>query len=354
MVSSVTLTKKLNWTVTSFTTSKIIIDRLIIRQFDDVDSDDAQAFETRLTDAIETALELGDGVIIIQDVTDRDNPVDHMYSEDLACPNGHGSVPEPEPRLFSFNTPSGACPTCQGLGFSLEIDQEMVVPNADKSIADGAINANGWNVDDKESWTWNMFKSLANIYDFSLNTPWKDLTKKQQDIILYGVKGKKIQVNYVNSSGHERTYTTRYEGVIPNLERRYEQTESDYIRSRIQEYMREKSCRACGGLRLRPEAIAVLIHGKNIHEITTMPISELHEWVDSLRGEDPILTEREQEIAKQILRELESRVGFLNNVGLNYLSLSRTAATLSGGESQRDPTCNTGRQSINWRFVCVR
>lgn len=314
---------------------EIVVDRLIIRRFDDVDSEDAQAFETRLTDAIETALELGNGITIIQDVTDRENSIDHMFSEDLACPNGHGSVPEPEPRLFSFNTPSGACQTCQGLGFSLEIDTEMVVPNQELSIADGAINANGWNVDDKESWTWNMFKAISNIYKFSLDSPWKDLTKKQQDAILYGIKGKKIQVDYVNSSGYERTYTTRYEGVIPNLERRYEQTESDYIRSRIQDYMREKSCRTCGGQRLRSEAIAVLIYGKNIHDITTLPISELHEWVDSLRGEDAILTDREQQIAHQILRELEARVGFLNNVGLDYLSLSRTASTLSGGESQR-------------------
>lgn len=314
---------------------EIIVDRLIIRRYADDESEDAQAFETRLTDAIETALELGDGLMIIQDVTDRDNPEDHLYSEDLACPNGHGSVPEPEPRLFSFNTPSGACPTCQGLGFSLEIDREMVVPNQEKSIADGAIVANGWNVDDKSSWTWNMFEALSKINNFSLNTPWKDLTKKQQDLVLYGLKGKKIQVNYVNSNGHERTYNARYEGVITNLERRFEQTDSDYIRGKIQEYMRETPCRSCKGQRLRPEALAVTIHDQTIHDITTLPIDELNAWVDTLRGDNAILSDRDQEIAKQILRELESRVGFLNNVGLNYLSLSRTAATLSGGESQR-------------------
>ncbi len=314
---------------------EIVIDRLIIRRYEDDQSEEAQGFETRLTDAIETALELGDGLMIIQDVTDRENPVDHLYSEDLACPNGHGSVPEPEPRLFSFNTPSGACPVCQGLGFSLEIDRDMVVPNKEMSIADGAINANGWNVDDKESWTWNMLTAVSAQYGFSLDTPWKDLSKKQQDIILYGVKGKKIKVNYVNNNGYERTYNTRFEGVISNLERRFEQTESDYIRGKIQEYMRETPCRSCKGQRLRPEALAVTIHGMTIHDITTLPIDELNGWVDTLRGEDAILSERDQEIAKQILRELESRVGFLNNVGLDYLSLSRTAATLSGGESQR-------------------
>lgn len=314
---------------------EIVIDRLIIRHFEDNDSEEALAFESRLTDSLEQALELGDGVTIIQDVTDSDNPIDNMFSEDLACPNGHGSVPEPEPRLFSFNTPSGACTTCQGLGFSLEIDRDMIIPNKELSIAGGAISANGWKVEDKESWTWNMFQAISKIHKFSLDSPWKDLTKKQQQIILYGVKGKKIEVNYVNSGGYERTYTTRYEGVIPNLERRFEQTESDFIRGRIQEYMQEKSCRSCGGQRLRPEALAVTLYDKTIHDITTMPIGELHEWVDTLRGEDGILSDREQQIAHQILRELESRVGFLNNVGLDYLSLSRAAATLSGGEAQR-------------------
>lgn len=314
---------------------EIVIDRLIIRRFDDNDSEEANGFVTRLTDAIETALELGDGITIIQDVTDRDNPVDHMFSEDLACPNGHGSVPEPEPRLFSFNTPSGACTTCQGLGFSLEIDPDMIIPNKALSLADGAITANGWKVEDKESWTWNMFQAIANLHKFSLDTPWQDLTKKQQQVILYGIKGKKIEVNYVNSNGHSRTYTTRYEGVIPNLERRFEQTDSDFIRGRIQEYMQEEPCRSCKGQRLRPEALSVTLYGNTIHDITTMPIGELHAWVDTLRGEDGILSQREQQIAHQILRELESRVGFLNNVGLDYLSLSRAAATLSGGEAQR-------------------
>jgi excinuclease ABC subunit A len=314
---------------------EIIVDRLIIRRYTDDQSEEAQSFETRLTDAVETALELGDGRMIIQDVTDRDNPVDNLYSEDLACPNGHGSVPEPEPRLFSFNTPSGACPTCQGLGFNQEIDPDMVVPDKDKSIADGAIVANGWNVEDKTSWTWNTLQSVAKSHKFSLTAPWKELTVKQQNVVLYGLKGKKIRVNYVNNNGYERTYMARFEGVITNLERRFAQTDSDYIRTKIQEYMRETPCRACKGQRLRPEALAVTIHDKTIHDITSLPIDQLNQWVDTLRGVDAILSERDQEIAKQILRELESRVGFLNNVGLNYLSLSRTAATLSGGESQR-------------------
>ena len=314
---------------------EIVVDRLIIRHSDAALTDEATAFETRLTDAIETALELGDGRIIIQDVTDRENSIDHLFSEDLACPNGHGSVPEPEPRLFSFNTPSGACPSCQGLGFSLEIDPDLVIPDKDLSIADGAINANGWRLEGKNSWTWNIFESISEIYEFRLDLPWRRLSKRHQDLVLYGNNSEIIEIKYLHTSGYERTYPTRYEGVIPNLQRRYEQTASDYIRNKISEYMREIPCRDCNGQRLRPEALAVTINDETIHDITHKAIDELKDWVDSLRGERAILSKREQQIAHQVLRELEARVGFLSNVGLNYLSLSRSAASLSGGESQR-------------------
>ena len=314
---------------------EIVVDRLIIRSFDESQEDDVAAFETRLTDAVETALELGDGRLIIEDVTDRNATVDHLFSEDLACPNGHGSVPEPEPRLFSFNTPSGACPNCQGLGYSLEIDPDMVIPDQDRSLAGSAINANGWNLEDKTGWTWNVFRSMARTYGFRLDVPWSKLRKQHQDLVMYGNNGEKFEVKYFHHSGHERSYPMSFEGVIPNLKRRYQQTTSDFIRSRITEYMREIPCRACNGQRLRPEALSVTIGGATIHYITHLSIDELHGWVDRLRGERAILTSREQQIARQVLRELESRVGFLNNVGLNYLSLSRSAATLSGGESQR-------------------
>lgn len=314
---------------------EIVVDRLIIRQYDERQYEEATAFETRLTDAVETALELGDGRIIIQDVTDRDNSIDHLYSEDLACPNGHGSVPQPEPRLFSFNTPSGACPTCQGLGFSQEIDPDMIVPDKEISIADGAIQANGHSVEDKRGWNWNVYTSLARAYGFRLDAPWKKLSKKHQEVVLYGSGDKRFDVTYYHSSGQQRSWSTRHEGVIPNLQRRYGQTESEFIRGKIQEYMREIPCRSCGGRRLRPEALSVTIGGNTIHDITHLPIDELSVWVESLRGDGAILSDREQQIAHQILRELTSRVGFLSNVGLNYLSLSRSAATLSGGESQR-------------------
>ncbi len=314
---------------------EIVVDRLINRHYGADEQEEANAYETRLTDAVETALELGDGRLIIQDVSDRDNSVDHLFSEDLACPNGHGSVPEPEPRLFSFNTPSGACATCQGLGFSLEIDPDMVVPDKDLSIAEGAINANGFGVDDRKGWNWRVFQSLARKYGFRLDLPWKELSEKHQQLVLYGSGDERFDVTYYHSSGQERVWSTRHEGVIPNLERRYGQTTSDYIRGKIQDYMREIPCRSCGGRRLRPEALSVTIGGESIHDITHLPIDELQVWVGALRGEGGILTGREQQIAHQVLRELTSRVGFLSNVGLNYLSLSRSAATLSGGESQR-------------------
>ena len=221
---------------------EIVVDRLIIRQFDEEQIDDATAFETRLTDAVETALEHGDGRMIIQDVTSRDESVDYLFSEDLACPKGHGSVPEPEPRLFSFNTPSGACPSCQGMGFSLEIDPDLVVPDKSMSIADGAINANGHTVDDKRGWNWNVFRCLARYFDFNLDLPWQTLDKRHQDLMLYGSGEQRFDVTYNHSSGQKRTWSTRYEGVIPNLARRYQQTESEFIRSKIQEYMRESPC----------------------------------------------------------------------------------------------------------------
>lgn len=316
---------------------EIVVDRLVIRRFDDPESEEAVAAETRITDAIEQALELGDGMIIVNDMTDRENPEDILFSEHLACVNGHGSLPEIEPRTFSFNTPSGACPDCQGLGFRLEIDPSMVVPNPDLSISDGAIDANGWNVEDKTSWTWNTFVALSQRYKIPLDKPWHTLTKKQQDIILYGAK-EKLTIRYVNSAGYSRSYQTRYEGVINNLERRWEQTESDYMRDRIEGYMMKVPCRTCSGRRLRPEALAVTVADQSIYDITTMPIGDLVKWVASLRGTDGLeasLNARDQQIGYQILNEIESRVGFLNDVGLNYLTLSRSAGTLSGGEAQR-------------------
>lgn len=317
---------------------EIVVDRLVIHHYEDKESDDSRAFETRLTDGIETALELGDGVIIINDISDKDKPVDHLFSELLACPNGHGSFPELEPRLFSFNTPSGACETCQGLGFKLEIDPDMIVPNPDLTIEGGAIDANGFNSADNQGWASNIFKAVGKQFNVPLNVPWRELNQKQRDVFLYGTGGKKIQVQFSNNTGRMRMYETTFEGVINNLYRRYEQTDSEWIREKIESVMRQVPCRTCAGKRLRPHALAVTIANEGIFDISLMPVTRLVEWVAALRGADGMegsLKEREKEIARQILNEIEARIGFLNDVGLGYLTLARSSGSLSGGEAQR-------------------
>ena len=282
---------------------------------------------------------IGEGQIIVNDITNRDEPNDILFSEHLACVNGHGSLPEIEPRTFSFNTPSGACPTCQGLGFKLELDPAMIVPDDSLSIMQGAIQANGWNIDDPSSWTHNIFHGLAKHYGLDINTPWRDLPQKQKDLVMYGIKNKeRVPVKYTSSTGYERTYDARFEGVINQLERRHAQTDSDYIRSKIESYMMKVACRTCHGQRLRPEALGVTVSDQSIYEVQTAPISEFVNWVADLRGKNgssALLKERDQQIAHQILNEIESRVGFLHNVGLGYLTLARSAGSLSGGEAQR-------------------
>lgn len=318
-------------------TIEVVIDRLVIHQYDDPDSEDARSAETRLTDAVETALELGDGVMIVNNVS-TEPPTDTLYSEHLACVNGHGSLPEIEPRTFSFNTPKGACPQCQGLGFRLEIDPALLIPNPDLSLAEGALSGNGWNTDDPNSWGGNLLRSVAETYNIPFEAPWRALTSEQQSVFLYGTNGRKVRVRYTNSNGYSREYSTTFEGIINNLERRYKETESDYIRSKIEESMAQVPCSMCNGNRLRPEALAVTIADQGIHEVSRFPVNALVGWVADLRGSNgaaALLNERDQQIAYQILNEIEARVNFLNNVGLGYLSLSRASGTLSGGEAQR-------------------
>ncbi len=312
---------------------EIVVDRLIIREYEDPASEEAQSAESRLTDAIETALEQGDGVVIVNDIT-GDEPRDILYSEHFACPNGHGSLPELEPRLFSFNTPKGACPDCQGLGFRLELDPTLVVPNPDLSIIDGAIDANGWTLEDG-SWNRAILDSVSENYDVPLDKPWRDLTKKQQDIILHGTGRKKVTINYQNRYGNRRTYETNFEGVVTNLMRRYEETSSDYVREKIEGYMAQVPCKTCGGRRLRPEALAVTVADTDIIVLTGMSVGDLYRWTADLTASDVALTQRDREISSQILKEIESRLRFLNDVGLGYLTLARSSGSLSGGEAQR-------------------
>jgi excinuclease ABC subunit A len=322
---------------------EVVVDRLIIRHFDDPESEDARSAESRLTDSIETALELGDGVVIINNLS-ADPPEDILFSEHLACVHGHGSFPEIEPRTFSFNTPRGACPDCQGLGFRMEFDTSLVVPNPDLSIADGAIDASGWNNIEEDGWTWNVLRAVCRAYRIPIDRPWRELTDEQLDVVLFGTRGNKVKIDYESRYGDTRTYSTAYEGVLNNLARRYRETGSDYMRAKLEEYMTQVPCTTCKGNRLRPEALAVTVADKAINEVTIMPVADLALWVKSLRGESTgdngtgaysTLSSRDQQISYQILKEIEERVRFLNDVGLGYLSLARTAGTLSGGEAQR-------------------
>jgi excinuclease ABC subunit A len=315
---------------------EVVVDRLVVRRFDDPQSEDARSAESRLTDAIETALEMGDGVVIVNDLS-ADPPKDILFSENLACVHGHGSIPEIEPRTFSFNTPKGACPDCQGLGFRLEVDPALIVTNPDLSISEGAIVANGWTVEE-DGWTYGILKAVADTYYVPLDKPWRELTDAQRKIILYGTSGNKVQIHYTNRHGDQRIYQAVYEGVANNIARRYRETQSEGMREMFETYMAKVPCTTCKGNRLRPEALAVTVANRPIHAITALPITELNHWVQSLRGTngtEPLLNERDQQISYQILKEIEARVGFLHDVGLGYLTLARAAGTLSGGEAQR-------------------
>ncbi len=313
-----------------------IVDRLVARSRDD---EEFSEYETRLTDAIETALELGDGTLIIQANTSDGQLRDILFSEQLACPHGHGSFPELEPRIFSFNTPRGACERCQGLGFQLELDPDIIIPDRSRSLNEGAIQANGWSVEDQRGWTYNILRALAEYGQFSLDTPFEELTEEQQQTVLWGIRDNtRLEIIYSDSQGVERGYGARYEGVMNNLLRRYEQTESDAIRMIIEAYMTKVICPACEGKRLCAEALAVSVADTSIYDVTQLPVKNLRAWVDRLRGDvesGSELAARELQIGAQILKEINARVRFLNDVGLGYLSLARSASSLSGGEAQR-------------------
>ena len=302
-------------------TIEAMVDRLIIPDGKE------NGFRSRLTDSIETALRLGDGVAIVN-VVSTDPAQDILYSEHLACPDCGISLPEIEPRTFSFNSPHGACPECQGLGVRMELDPELVVPNPDQSIAEGAIAA--WNVQDQDGYWWQMLKSACDHFGIPTGVPWRELNHAQQQIVLYGGGDEQVRIRYTNRDGRSSEYAARFEGAIPHLQRRYRETNSDYIRGKIESFMSTRPCLTCKGARLRPEALAITVAGLPISEITVWPVSRLLAWIDDLS-----LNEREQTIARRILKEVHARLRFLVNVGLDYLTLSRSAATLAGGEAQR-------------------
>jgi excinuclease ABC subunit A len=311
-----------------------VVDRLILHS--PTDPDETQQMRSRLTDSIETALKFGDGYLIIQDITNLQEPHDLHFSEHLACPE-HGSVlPEIEPRTFSFNTPHGACPECQGLGGKLEIDPDLIIPDPDLSLNDGAITITEWSGPREEGgYYWQTLEAAAEYFDIDLNAPVRSVPPEKMDIVLYGTRGREIPVTYRNPKGREYTFDREFEGVIGNLMRRYNETSSESMRERLANYMSLRTCPACQGARLRKEALAVTIDGVDIISVTQWPILNTLQWARRLAGPQTPLNSRQQAIAERILKEIQERLGFLVDVGLDYLTLQRSAGTLSGGEAQR-------------------
>jgi excinuclease ABC subunit A len=315
-------------------TIEAVVDRLVVRHDPHDSSEDAQSGKSRLTDSLETALRLGSGLVIINDVTDAENPVDNLYSEHLYCPYDGTSIPEIEPRTFSFNSPHGACSACQGLGTTKLIDPDLVVPNKSLSLEDGAIA--GWPTEDKAGYYWQLLKATAVHFEIPINVPVRELTEAQMRILLFGSGNEQVTVVYKNRDGNKRQYKTSYEGVVPNLWRRYNESTSDYVRDKLEEYMVNQPCPECDGSRLQPVARAVDIEGTTISDVVKMAVMDILPWVTLLNDEENTpLTPRQAMIAKSILKEIGDRVSFMVNVGLDYLTLDRTAGTLSGGEAQR-------------------
>ena len=292
-----------------------VVDRLVIRE----------DIKGRLTESIEQALKLGEGTVIISVIDGEDQ----VFSEKFACPEHNIGLEELEPRLFSFNAPYGKCEHCDGLGTLLEIDENLVIPDRTKSIMDGAMASWGDSRLKEDSWTFGILQALSKEYKFDLNTPIEDLSDEIVDILLYGTRGKKLKVFYTkNYSKGEYMYA--YEGEVNNLKRRYMESGSDYIKGEIEQFMSSNPCPTCNGARLKPEVLSVTIAGKNIFEFTTMSIQESLNFIRNYE-----LTERQVMIGEQIMKEVEARLQFLVNVGLDYLNLARNAGTLSGGEAQR-------------------
>ena len=295
----------------------VVVDRLVVKP-------DATS---RITDSVETALKLADGKVVVDFVESKKQ---RTFSEKLSCPNEHEIVlTEIEPRTFSFNAPFGACPECTGLGTKMAVDADLVVGDPDSSIADGVIIP--WSTQGKGLYSYfqRLLQGLAKELGFSLKTPWKSLPKKIRDAVLYG-NNFEVQVKWRSKYGREMRYTSGFEGVLPYVERRYQESDSDWARGKWAEFLREVPCPACEGARLRPEVLSVKVHGKSIHDVAQLSLANAHKFFDALK-----LTKREQTIAAQVLREIRARLDFLLAVGLDYLSLERSAGSLSGGEAQR-------------------
>ncbi len=295
-------------------TISVVVDRLVVKP----------EIEKRLADSLEVALKLAEGLVSVQVVGGEET----LYSTKYACPDCGISIEEIEPRLFSFNNPFGACPDCAGIGYKNEIDEKLIIKDPNKTLREGAMTVSGWNLDSGKM-TQMYFNSLAKTYGFSIDVPVKDLPREIVDLLLYGNGGERIKFDY-DTRTFSGSYESSWEGIIPNLKRRYRETTSAYTKTEIERYMTVSPCETCGGKRLKKEALAVKINGKNIAELTDMGVAELKEFIDNLKFDATKTL-----IAEPILKEIKARLDFLINVGLNYLTLSRNASTLSGGEAQR-------------------
>ncbi len=311
-------------------TIEVIVDRIIVRNEDE---DDSHAARIRLIDSLETALKMGNGIATAAIVDGEEM----MFSEHFACVHCGLSFGELEPRSFSFNSPHGACPECDGIGVRREFDPQLVVPDESLTLAQGAIAPWFKPGRDGTNWYSALLEAMSDEYEIPLDVPFRELTDKQRKLILDGTRGKKIKVKYKSRSGRNRTYPVPYEGVLPHLRRRYSSTSSDYVRNELEQYMATRPCPACDGARLKPEARAVTIHGKSISQVSGMSIENASAFVTELvRNDDHApLSERERMIGGQVLKEVSERLSFLVDVGLDYLTLDRGAASLSGGEAQR-------------------
>ncbi len=295
---------------------EIVVDRLMVKP----------GIERRLSDSIENVLELADGLLQV-DVIGGELL---QFSQSFSCPDCGISIDEIEPRSFSFNNPFGACPECFGLGYKMEFDEDLMIPDKSLSLADGAIQAMGWQSStDPSSFTYGILKALSKEYNFSLNTPYQELPEDIRHMLIHGTDGRSVKVYYKGQRG-EGIYDIAFEGLIKNMNRKYRETGSDIMKQEYETFMRITPCKVCRGQRLKRESLAVTVSGKNIHEITSMSVKDLYEFMDEME-----LTKQQKLIGDQVLREIRSRVGFLVEVGLDYLSLSRATGTLSGGEAQR-------------------
>ena len=297
-------------------TIDVVVDRIEIKP----------GIEKRLAESLETAMSMAGGLV---KTVHADTAKEQMFSQQFACPDCGVSIEEISPRMFSFNNPYGACPDCHGLGFIMKVDPDIIAPDKNLSLSEGAIHVSGWNSASGDSWGTQYFKGMADQFGFSMETPFKDLPQNVQDMIFYGTKGERFKVEYKSEYGNGTFFNT-FEGIITNLERRYLETTSEMMKDEIERYMATIPCPVCKGARLKPESLAVKIGNLNIAELSHMPVTTITEFFDKVK-----LTPKQMMIAERVLKELKARLNFLVDVGLNYLTLSRSAGSLSGGEAQR-------------------